>query len=413
MFGIKAKTNKRFTIKAFDQEGERPMELAHPENMKSHPWSYMELPLDPEYSLYNNRMTPEYLNNITPDEQYWAVRSGVILRNTGEFPVEISGPDSLDFANYIFTRDVKIIKSGRCSYQFACYHDGGIITDGVMLHFSDQKLWMAQADGDLLNWYLANARDFDVEITDPNVWISQIQGPKSMDLLQSLVDHEFPNQWNYFDMATVMIAGEEVTITRTGFSNELGWEIYLRPNNDVLKIGEKLWKIGKELDLKLTGTPVFRARRIEAGLLSAGRDFNRFTNPYEVGLGKFVDMNKGEFIGRSSLLSCDKSIKLRGMRVINGIAKTGKSIFFKDKLVGEVTSSSWSPYQECGVSIVRFYDTSNLTDNLVVDVLDNQHKQLKGYICELPMYDKEGEIVRGIDRNFPKDPNPWNGKPDF
>ena len=119
--------NKRFTIKAFDQKGTRPLELAHPENMKLHPWAYMELPLDPEYSLYNNRMTPEYLNNITPDEQYWAVRTGVILRNTGEFPVEISGPDALKFANYVFTRNIEKIRPGRCSYQFACYHDGGMI----------------------------------------------------------------------------------------------------------------------------------------------------------------------------------------------------------------------------------------------------------------------------------------------
>ena len=71
--------SKRYTIKAFDQEGDRPLELSRPGNMKSHPWSYMELPFDPEYELYNNRMTPASLNYITPDEQYWAVRTGVIL----------------------------------------------------------------------------------------------------------------------------------------------------------------------------------------------------------------------------------------------------------------------------------------------------------------------------------------------
>ena len=78
-------------------------------------------------------MSPESLNNVTPDEQYWAVRQKVIFRNTGEFPVEISGPDAIEFANYIFTRDISKINEGRCSYQFACYHDGGMITDGIML----------------------------------------------------------------------------------------------------------------------------------------------------------------------------------------------------------------------------------------------------------------------------------------
>ena len=398
--------NKRFTIKAFDQKGTRPLELAHPENMKLHPWAYMELPLDPEYSLYNNRMTPEYLNNITPDEQYWAVRTGVILRNTGEFPVEIAGPDALKFANYVFTRNIEKIHSGRCSYQFACYHDGGMITDGVMLHFNKKKLWMAQADGDLFNWYLANAKDFDVQVTDPNVWVSQIQGPNSMKFLASLIDDKLPEPWNYFDMGKVIIAGEEVIISRTGFSNELGWEIYLTPENDTLKIGKKLWEIGKNFDLRLTGTPVFRARRIEAGLLSAGRDFNRYTNPFEVGLGKFMDMNKGNFIGRESLLGVDKSTKISGMRVPDGIAKIGKSIFFEDQLIGEVTSSSWSPYQDCGVSIIRFYE-ANLSKGLVLDVLDNQNKNLKGYICELPMYDEKGEIVRGIKAKIPTEPSSW------
>ena len=398
--------NKRFTIKAFEQKGTRPLELAHPENMKLHPWAYMELPLDPEYSLYNNRMTPEYLNNITPDEQYWAVRTGVILRNTGEFPVEISGPDALKFANYVFTRNIEKIRPGRCSYQFACYHDGGMITDGVMLHFNNEKLWMAQADGDLFNWYLANAKDFDVQVTDPNVWVSQIQGPKSMKFLESLIDDKLPDPWNYFDMGKVIVAGEEVIISRTGFSNELGWEIYLTPKNDTLKIGKKLWEIGKNFDLRLTGTPVFRARRIEAGLLSAGRDFNRYTNPFEVGLGKFMDMNKGNFIGRESLLGVDKSTKVSGMRVLDGIAKTGKSIFLEDQLIGEVTSSSWSPYQECGVSIIKFYE-ANRFEGLVLNVLDAQNKKLKGYTCELPMYDEKGEIVRGIETKIPSEPNSW------
>ena len=94
----------RYTIKAFENKGNRPVEISHPLSMKPHPLSYMELPFDPEYFLYNNRMSPESLNNATPDEQYWAVRQSVIFRNTGEFPVEISGPDAEKFANFISAR---------------------------------------------------------------------------------------------------------------------------------------------------------------------------------------------------------------------------------------------------------------------------------------------------------------------
>ena len=398
-------TNKRFTIKAFDQTGDRPLELSRPGNMKSHPWSYMELPFDPEYELYNNRMTPASLNNITPDEQYWAVRTDVILRNTGEFPVEISGEDAFKFANYIFTRDINKIKPGRCSYQFACYHDGGMITDGVMLHFFD-KLWMAQADGDLFNWYLAHAKDFDVTISDPNVWVSQIQGPKSLDLLDAAIDGSRPKPFNYFDFCKVLIDGEEVIISRTGFSNELGWEIYLQPENDFKKIGDKIWEVGKQFNLKLTGTPVFRARRIEAGLLSAGRDFNKFTTPFDVGLSKFVNMQKGNFVGKQALEKKAKKYIIMGLRVRDGIACLGSKIIHNKQCIGNVTSSGWSPYQECGVAIVRL--DNNLTEiNSPVEVFDYKNNKLNGYICDLPMYDQNAEIVRGIDQKTPKTPNPW------
>ena len=398
-------TNKRFTIKAFDQIGDRPLELSRPGNMKSHPWSYMELPFDPEYELYNNRMTPASLNNITPDEQYWAVRTDVILRNTGEFPVEISGEDAFKFANYIFTRDINKIKPGRCSYQFACYHDGGMITDGIMLHFLD-KLWMAQADGDLFNWYLAHAKDFDVKISDPNVWVSQIQGPKSLDLLEAVIDGDLQKPFNYFDFCTVLIDGEEVIISRTGFSNELGWEIYLKPENDFKKIGDKIWEVGEQFNLKLTGTPVFRARRIEAGLLSAGRDFNKFTTPFDVGLNRFVNMQKGNFVGKQALERKTINHRVMGLRVKGGIASLGSKITHNKQCIGEVTSSSWSPYQECGVAIVRL--NNNFTDaDSPVEVYNYKNDKLNAHICDLPMYDKNAEIVRGIDRKVPKTSNPW------
>ncbi|MEE2775066.1 MAG: aminomethyl transferase family protein, partial [Pseudomonadota bacterium] len=345
--------NRRYVIKGIVQPTGRGVELAHPENCKPHPLSYLELPFDPEYSLYNKRMTPEYLNNITADQQYWAVRQKVILRNTGEFPVEISGPQTEEFANYIFTRDIKKFKTGRCSYQLACLHDGGLITDGVMLHFNDKKLWMVQADGDLLSWYKAHANSFEVTIRDPNVWVSQVQGPRSMDLLAALIDGPFPEPWNYFDMAEVTMSGEPLIITRTGFSNELGWEFYLRPENSAEKIGEKIMDIGKKFEISLTGTPVFRARRIEAGLLSAGVDFDNSTTPFDAGLENFVDMEKENFIGKKALIKARKQKIIWGLKVKGGIARKGLVLGKNGENIGNVTSCTWSPYLKCGVGIIR------------------------------------------------------------
>ena len=345
--------NKRYTIKAIPIEDRRPIELSA--NMKPHPLSFMELPFDPEYSLYNNRMTPERLNNVTDDEQYWAIRQKVIFRNTGELPIEISGPDAEKFANRVFARDVSRVKVGRCSYNFVLYHHGGMITDGVMLRLAEDKFWMAQADGELIKWYMAHAHNFDVKVTDPNVWVTQVQGPRSMDVLRDVIDGNFPEPWRYFDIATVSIAGEEVIITRTGFSNELGWEFYLRPENDAHKIGNHIWEIGLKYGMILTGTPVFRARRIEAGLMGT-TEFDSTTTPFDAGLGHFVQMDKHDFIGREALEKADKRSRTFGMRVLGGIAERGRTISFGDDLVGNVCSSTWSPYQECGVALVRMDD---------------------------------------------------------
>jgi aminomethyltransferase len=364
----------------------------------------MELPFDPEYFLYNNRMSPESLNNVTPDEQYWAVRQKVIFRNTGEFPVEISGPDAIEFANYIFTRDISKINEGRCSYQFACYHDGGMITDGVMLHLNKNKLWMAQADGELFKWYLAFSNNFDVKISDPNVFVTQIQGPRSMDLLSELIDDEL--SWKYFDVAEVSIKGEPIIITRTGFTNELGWEFYLRPENDAELIGDHIMKIGEKYGMILAGTPGFRARRIEAGLLSANNDFTKNTTPFEVGLGKFVDLNKSDFVGKKALEKAEKKSKIWGIKVKDGIALRGNNIYISNKNIGVISSSTWSPYLECGVGIVRL-DLDDIEIGTKVDVISINGEKLMAEICSLPMYDEKGLILRGIDKNIPDKPNPW------
>ena len=396
--------NKRYTIKAIPIEDRRPIELSA--NMKPHPLSFMELPFDPEYSLYNNRMTPERLNNVTDDEQYWAIRQKVIFRNTGELPIEISGPDAEKFANRVFARDVSRVKVGRCSYNFVLYHHGGMITDGVMLHLNREKLWMAQADGELIKWYLAFSNKYDVKISDPNVFVTQIQGPKSMEVLRDAIDGNLPDKWNYFDIAEVSILGEPLIITRTGFTNELGWEFYLQPENNAELIGEHIMNVGKDYGMILAGTPGFRARRIEAGLLSANNDFTKNTTPYEVGLGKFVDLNKEDFVGKSALLNADKTSKIWGLKVKGGIAKKGQNISIKNKNVGTITSSTWSPYLECGVCIARL-DLETLEEGNLADVLGNNGENLIAEISTLPMYDKDGLILRGIDKNIPHNPNPW------
>ncbi|MGA1112275.1 MAG: aminomethyltransferase family protein [Candidatus Pelagibacter sp.] len=402
----KSLKNLRFTIKPFIQDQNKPVELAR--TLAIHPLTYQELPYDPEYSQYAGRLTTEKLNNATPDEQYWKTRKEIILRHTGEHPYEISGPDALNLLQKIFPRDISKVKKGRCSYQFACYHDGGMITDGLLLRIEEDKFWFAQADGEMFTWYKANAQNLDVKISEPNVWVSQIQGPLSMELLDHLVKEKISNRWKYFDWEEVIIANEKVIISRTGFTNELGWEIYFRPENNTEAVGDLILEEGKKMGMIITATPSFRGRRIEAGLLSAGQDFTKDTNPFSVGLGRFVDLEKKDFIGKSALINSDKKCKTWGIRVVEGVAKKGETISLNNKIIGKVTSSTWSPYQVCGVGIVHMQD-SEYKPGLVVDVDCVDGKSHKAQLCELPMYDPKGEIVRGLKKDIPEKPKPWLG----
>ena len=396
----------RFSIKPTKLNGGNEVELAR--TLPIHPLTYQELPYDPEYSHYAGRLTLEKLSNATPEEMYWKTRKEIILRHTGEYPYEISGPDSLKFLERIFPRNISRVKVGRCSYQFACYHDGGMITDGVLLRLEDQKYWFAQADGDLFSWYKANSEGYEVKISDPNVWISQIQGPKSMELLSELIKEDTAKTWNYFDCKEVTILNEKVIISRTGFTNELGWEIYFRPENNSEKIGDLILSEGQKMGMILTATPSFRGRRIEAGLLSAGQDFNKNTNPFSVGLGKFVDLDKKDFIGKNALSNVEKKCRTWGLRVKESVALKGENIFIENKLIGKVTSSTWSPFQVCGVAIIHL-NNDNIGPGSVIDVKCLDGNLYKGEICKLPMYDEKNEIVRGLSKNIPSKPEPWAG----
>ena len=162
------------------------------------------------------------------------------------------------------------------------------------------------------------------------------------------------------------------------------------------------------MGMLLTASPGFRGRRIEAGLLSAGRDFTKDRNPFSVGLGKFIDFNKGEFIGRDFLINANKECLTWGMRVENSFAKVDSDILLNNKKIGIVTSSTWSPYQQCGVSIVHM-NNKKFGPGTVVDVLCDDGQFNKGEICKLPMYDVKGDIPRGIKQDIPDGPVPWKG----
>ncbi len=394
-------TNRlKIVVKATYDPTARPNELAR--TMAPHPLIHQELPYDPEYFVYNRRLATSSMNNYTPDEVYWQVRRNVIMRHTGELPTEIKGPDAVKLLNKVFTRRIEKVRVNRCSYQFACYHDGGMITDGVLMRLAPDRFWYVQADGDLFSWLKAHAAGLDVEVFDPNVWVTQVQGPNALKVLEAAVDGDYPERFRYFDVANVTIAGQPVVIARSGFTNELGWEYYLLPDTDIRAIGDKIMAAGAPFGMMPTSAEAFRTRRIEAGLLNAGSDFDETTTPFVAGLGHMVDFSKDDFVGKAALAQADKRNRTWGLRVkgdgdpVGGLAvpQIGRTLSRNGTPAGKVCSSAWSPFQQCGVALVRVDDAAmQAGDTIQVECTDGVVRSAE--LCETPMYDKKRLIPRG------------------
>ena len=159
--------------------------------------------------------------------------------------------------------------------------------------------------------------------------------------------------------------------------------------------------------MMLTGTPVFRARRIEAGLLTQA-DFDSTTTPFDLGLGHFLHMDKPDFIGKAALEKADKRCRTFGMRVRGGIADRGRTIAIDGDIVGLVCSSTWSPYQKCGVALVRA-DNPEIGPGIEANVIGIDGNTYSAQLCKLPMYDAEGDIARGKNTKIPDKADPWLG----
>ena len=385
-------SNYRFAVTPLPADAGRSRQI--PRNMAPHPLNYQELPFAPEYFVYNGRLASDRMNNATDEETYWLVRRQVILRHTGERPIEVRGPDAETLLNRLFTRDIKRVKVGRCSYQFACYHDGGMITDGVLLRLESDRFWYAQADGDLFSWFRAQAHGLRVEVSDPEVWVSQVQGPHALKVLSAVAEDGGPDPFRYFDVGRVRIAGQCVVVTRSGFTNELGWEFYLEPGADARAVGDRILAAGEPFGMKPVGAVAFRTRRIEAGLLSAGTDFDQSVTPFAAGLGQFVDMDKTDFIGKVALEAADRRRRMWGLQVDGGVAELGRTLTRGGVPAGIVCSSAWSPYLQRGVAIVRVDDPA-LGPGTPLEVVCTDNQLRPAVACDTPMYDFEREIPRG------------------
>lgn len=397
---VHSRGKTEFVVKAVPSAGDAS---EFRQSMKPHPLVHQELPHDPAFGIYNRRLRSLHYGNVRWEELYWRLRRQVGLAHTGELATEIRGPDAEAMLNRVFTRDVSRVRVGRCSYQLACFADGGMIMDGVLLRLASDRFWYAQGDGEFLVWLRAHSEGFDVEVFDANVWISQVQGPRSMDVLAEASDDGMPEDFRYFDLAHIRIGGQPVVISRTGFTNELGWEFYFGADADANVIGERILKAGEPHGIHTIPAAATNARRIEGGLLFSGTDFDDSVTPFAAGFGALVDLDKADFVGKDALAQANKSRRTWGLQCQGGVARHGDTLSLNGDPAGRVCSSAWSPFLQRGVGIVRLKDPKLVPGTeLRVECVDGSTRN--GEVCELPMYDRAGDIPRGKCTDIPEIP---------
>jgi glycine cleavage system aminomethyltransferase T len=359
------------------------------------------------YSVYNHTYHPRHYGD--PVAEYWHLLNHVTMWDVGvERQIEISGPDAFTFTNMMTPRDLNKCAVRQAKYAFITAPDGGIINDPVLLRLEDNKVWLSLADSDVGLWAqgLAYHSGLNVTIKEVDVAPVQIQGPKSKALMVDLFGEKILEVPYYSMSEDLELEGMRVCVSRTGYTSELGYEIYLY---DATKNGVKLWntllEAGKAHELRVTGP--CHMRRIEGGILAFGCDIWYDTNPFEVDMGYswMVDLEQeADFVGKEALTR----IKAEGAkRKLVGFEIEGPSIgtyidsemldvypiFDGDgERIGSVTSACYSPRLEKNIGFamlpIEHADMGNKFE------VETQHGRTWAVTVPKPFIDPKKEVPK-------------------
>ncbi len=306
-------------------------------------------------SIYNRMIMPTSYGD--PEAEYWRLINGVSQWDVGvERQVQLQGPDAGRLAQILSTRDLTKCQVGQGKYVAICNHRGTIINDPILLKLADDLYWLSIADSDIWFWASAIAaeRGLDVTVSEPDVSPMALQGPKAEDVVASVLG-DWVRGLKYFWFRETTIDGIPVAVQRSGWSKQGGFEIYLRDGSQ----GARLWNIFKEAGQPWgigPGAPA-TAERTESGLVSVGGDTDDHTNPFEVRLEKYVDLDvPDDVVGIQAL----RKIKRDGItRHQLGLVLDGDSpaplgfrredILLNGKVVGSMTNCVWSPRMKANI----------------------------------------------------------------
>lgn len=354
---------------------------------------------DPKgFTVYNHMYFPIRFGSF--EEEFETLLTGVTLWDVAvERCLEIGGPDGFRFAQLLTPRDLSTCAVGQGKYVLICDSDGGIVNDPVLTRMDENTFWFALASSDALLFArgLKNAYpQLDVTIREADVAPLQVQGPRSKDLMAKLLGPEILDLRYYF-WTESKIAGAPVVITRTGWTSEVGYEVYLTDTTKGVEVYEAIMEAGQEFGIRPTGPSDIR--RIEGAIFNWGADMTYDNNPLEMGLERLVDWGLDD--ASSISMAALRSIKERGVRqTVNGLELDGDPFPELNNLkwpvvdagerIGAVTSAIYSPRLERNIGFAWLpVERSTLGERVTVET---EWGPRHGVVVEMPFVDPSKQI---------------------
>lgn len=304
---------------------------------------------------------PVQFSNII--EEHHTVRRAAGLFDVSHMgEISVTGPDAESFVQNLVTNNVKKMNDYQVQYNLMCYPNGGVVDDLLVYKYSSTKFMLvinaANIDKDYA-WIVENKKNFDVDIKNVSEHTAQLalQGPSAQDIMQKLTDYDL-NSIKFFYFAQTKVADKDVIISRTGYTGEDGFEVYLKPE-DAVEVWEMIMNIGKELGVKPIGLGARDTLRFEAVLPLYGHEISQDITPLEAGLGFFVKLDNDDFIGKDVLVKQKAEglpRKLVGFEMIDrGIPRSEFQVQKDDEIIGFVTTGSYSPTldKNIGLALIK------------------------------------------------------------
>ena len=355
------------------------------------------------WDLYNHMLIPTIYDDDV--KEYWHIVEKVALWDVAvERQVEITGPDAARFTQLLTCRDLTRCAVGQCKYAPIIAPDGGIVNDPILLRLGENHFWLSLADSDTL-LYAKGVEAFaglDVRIREPDVSPLQVQGPKSVDVMRALFgDESAVLSLPYYHCCEALAEGIPVVVSRTGWTGEVGYELYLRDGRRGIELWDAVMAAGAPFDIRATAPS--DQRRMEAGIFNYGNDMTIENNPFEItGLERLVECldSDVDHIGKKALRAIrDMGVqqKLVGVRIggepLSLWLEDFWPVYREQEPVGRLTSACHSPRLDVNMGYA-WVPVELAAEGTELEI-SSPAGTLTATVSPLPFFDPAKEIPKG------------------